>query len=205
MQQIGLHVVPHPGPHDQPGSPGRRRGDQVTTPPRATRSTGCSRPPPSSSPRSTTAAATRRSRSPTGSSFVVRNIFTDFKRHDLGPNFHERNYDGTIRRQLLTTPLWGVANTAPYGHDGRSMNLQDVILRHGGEAQTARDRFANASSTDQRQRRRVPEHAGALPAGRHRVEPAAQGDDHPGLPAVRTRQHPAGRAVQRPDERRVNT
>jgi hypothetical protein len=23
--------------------------------------------------------------------FVVRNIFTDFKRHDLGPNFHERN------------------------------------------------------------------------------------------------------------------
>ena len=29
--------------------------------------------------------------------FLVQNIFTDFKRHDLGPNFHERNYDGTIR------------------------------------------------------------------------------------------------------------
>ena len=28
--------------------------------------------------------------------FVVENIFTDFKRHDLGPNFHERNYDGTM-------------------------------------------------------------------------------------------------------------
>src|SRR5690606_18957575 len=26
--------------------------------------------------------------------FVVRNIFTDLKRHDLGPNFHERDYDG---------------------------------------------------------------------------------------------------------------
>jgi hypothetical protein len=84
-------------------------------------------------------------------SFVVRNIFTDFKRHDLGPNFHERDYNGTIRRQMLTTPLWGVANTGPYGHDGRSMNLRDVILRHGGEAQTARDKFATASSTDQRQ------------------------------------------------------
>jgi hypothetical protein len=83
--------------------------------------------------------------------FVVRNIFTDFKRHDLGPNFHERDYDGTIRTQMMTTPLWGVANTGPYGHDGRSMNLRDVILRHGGEAQSARDRFANASSTDQRQ------------------------------------------------------
>lgn len=84
-------------------------------------------------------------------SFVVRNIFTDFRRHDLGSNFHERDYDGTIRRQFMTTPLWGVGNTGPYGHDGRSMNLRDVILRHGGEAQTARDRFANAGSTAQRQ------------------------------------------------------
>ena len=29
---------------------------------------------------------------PNYGSFVVRNIFTDFKRHDLGPNFHELNY-----------------------------------------------------------------------------------------------------------------
>jgi CxxC motif-containing protein (DUF1111 family) len=83
--------------------------------------------------------------------FVVRNIFTDFRRHDLGPNFHERDYNGTVRREMMTTPLWGVGNTGPYGHDGRSMNLRDVILRHGGEAQTARDRFANAGSTAQRQ------------------------------------------------------
>jgi hypothetical protein len=83
--------------------------------------------------------------------FVVRNLFTDFRRHDLGPNFHERDYNGTIRKEMMTTPLWGVANTGPYGHDGRSMNLRDVILRHGGEAQSSRDRFANASSSDQRQ------------------------------------------------------
>lgn len=74
--------------------------------------------------------------------FVVRNIFTDFKRHDLGPNFHEINYDGTIRKEFLTTPLWGVGTTAPYGHDGRSVNLTEVILRHGGEAQAARNAFA---------------------------------------------------------------
>jgi len=43
---------------------------------------------------------------------------------------------------FLTTPLWGVGSTMPYGHDGRSINLRDVILRHGGEAQSARDRFA---------------------------------------------------------------
>ena len=74
--------------------------------------------------------------------FLVKDIFTDFKRHDLGPNFHERNYDGTLRTLFLTTPLWGVGTTAPYGHDGRSINLMEVILRHGGEGEAARNRFA---------------------------------------------------------------
>jgi Di-haem oxidoreductase, putative peroxidase len=83
-------------------------------------------------------------------SFSVRNIYTDFKRHDLGPAFHEREYDGTIRRQFLTTALWGVASTSPYGHDGRSTSLMEVILRHGGEAQSARDEFAALSRDSQR-------------------------------------------------------
>jgi len=86
---------------------------------------------------------------PNFGSFIVRNIFTDFKRHDLGPNFHEINFDGTIRREFLTTALWGVGSTGPYGHDGRSMTLKDVILRHGGEAKLARDRFASASLATQ--------------------------------------------------------
>jgi len=75
-------------------------------------------------------------------SFVVHNFFADMKRHDLGPNFHERNYDGTMQTLFMTEPLWGVGSTAPYGHDGRSVNLQEVILRHGGEAQSQRDAFA---------------------------------------------------------------
>ncbi len=87
---------------------------------------------------------------PVQASFLVRNIFTDFKRHDLGPAFYERNYDGTLQKEFMTTPLWGVATTAPYGHDGRSSALTDVILRHGGEAQAARDRFARAGLGVQR-------------------------------------------------------
>jgi hypothetical protein len=83
--------------------------------------------------------------------FMVRNIFTDFKRHDLGPNFHERNYDGTIRREFLTTPLWGVGSTGPYGHDGRSINLNEVILRHGGEAEDERNRFASLPDYQKRE------------------------------------------------------
>jgi hypothetical protein len=78
-------------------------------------------------------------------SFVVKNIFTDFKRHDLGAKFHERNYDGTLRTEFLTTALWGVGSTAPYGHDGRSINLPEVILRHGGAAQASRNAFVRLS------------------------------------------------------------
>ncbi|HYH46294.1 MAG TPA: di-heme oxidoredictase family protein [Thermoanaerobaculia bacterium] len=74
--------------------------------------------------------------------FVVEGIFSDLKRHDLGPKFHERQYDGTITTHFVTEPLWGVATTAPYGHDGRSINLNEVILRHGGEAQAMRDAYA---------------------------------------------------------------
>jgi len=78
--------------------------------------------------------------------FLVKNIFTDFKRHDLGPGFYERNFDGTLQKEFLTTPLWGAGTTAPYGHDGRSINLAEVILRHSGEAQAARDAFARLSA-----------------------------------------------------------
>jgi cytochrome c2 len=78
---------------------------------------------------------------PLGNSFVVKDIFTDFKRHDLGASFYERNWDGTLQTQFLTRPLWGVGTTGPYGHDGRSITLTDVILRHGGEAHASHDAF----------------------------------------------------------------
>jgi len=78
---------------------------------------------------------------PAGRPFLVKGIYTDFKRHDLGPAFWERNFDGTITKEFMTEPLWGVGSTAPYGHDGRSINLEEVILRHGGEAEAARNLF----------------------------------------------------------------
>jgi hypothetical protein len=80
---------------------------------------------------------------------VFRDMHTDFKRHDVGAGFYERNYDGTMQKQILTAPLWGVGSTAPYGHDGRSINLHEVILRHGGEAQQSRDFYSILSSREQ--------------------------------------------------------
>jgi hypothetical protein len=84
-------------------------------------------------------------RPPLAQPFLVRNIFADFRRHDLGTGFHERNFDGSVQTLFMTEPLWGVGSTPPYGHDGRSVTLEDVILRHGGEAQASRDAFAALS------------------------------------------------------------
>jgi hypothetical protein len=79
---------------------------------------------------------------PAGGPFVVEDIYSDFKRHDVGPGFYERNWNGTLQTLFLTRPLWGVGSTGPYGHDGRSATLDDVILRHGGESRRSRDRYA---------------------------------------------------------------
>jgi cytochrome c peroxidase len=79
---------------------------------------------------------------PLGKPFVVRNFFSDLRRHDLGPKFRERNYDGSLTSQFMTRPLWGVGSSPPYGHDGRSINLREAILRHGGEALASRNAFA---------------------------------------------------------------
>jgi len=82
-------------------------------------------------------------KSPAGQSFVVKNIYADFKRQDLGPAFHERNFDGTVTTEFITESLWGVGSSPPYGHAGRSINLREVILRHGGEAEHSKKRFQN--------------------------------------------------------------
>jgi CxxC motif-containing protein (DUF1111 family) len=42
---------------------------------------------------------------------------------------------------FVTARLWGVADTAPYLHDGRATTLTEAILWHGGEAQAVRDAF----------------------------------------------------------------
>ncbi len=87
---------------------------------------------------------------PNKAPFVVKNIFSDLKRHDLGPKFHERDWDGTVVTEFVTEPLWGVATTAPYGHDGRSINLDSVIRRHGGEAQASSDSYVALSASQRR-------------------------------------------------------
>ena len=48
-----------------------------------------------------------------------------------------------------TPPLWGVADSAPYLHDGRAATLADAIRLHAGQASSAANRFAGLSDAQQ--------------------------------------------------------
>lgn len=72
---------------------------------------------------------------------LVRGVYSDFKYHDVGADFYQVQYDGSIMKLWRTTPLWGVGTTGPYGHDGASLDLDAVIRRHGGEALAARQAY----------------------------------------------------------------
>ncbi len=54
-----------------------------------------------------------------------------------------------LQREWRTPPLWGVADTAPYLHDGRAKTLKKAILWHGGEAKGSRDAFESLSIATQ--------------------------------------------------------
>ena len=83
-------------------------------------------------------------------------LYSDLLLHDLGAeladNYPEGDATGTEWR---TTPLWGLGivenllgGTPFYLHDGRTSDLSQAILSHGGEAASVRNRFANLSAGD---------------------------------------------------------
>ena len=79
-------------------------------------------------------------------------MFSDLKRHDMGPGLAESFAGATDEqnREFITAKLWGVADTAPYLHDGRALTLTEAILAHGGDAQSVRDLFEGLSADDQK-------------------------------------------------------
>jgi len=81
-------------------------------------------------------------------SFEVEGIFTDFRHHDMGPDFEEVDFGGTTNRVWRTAPLWGVGSGFPWGHDGQSLTIEDAIQRHGGEAAASRAAWAQLSRSN---------------------------------------------------------
>ncbi|MBT8442587.1 MAG: hypothetical protein KJO76_09395 [Gammaproteobacteria bacterium] len=80
-------------------------------------------------------------------------LFADLKRHDMGDALAESFHGATERqnREFITAKLWGVADTAPYLHDGRALTLNDAIMMHGGEAESARANYAALSNEHKNQ------------------------------------------------------
>jgi mono/diheme cytochrome c family protein len=77
------------------------------------------------------------------------NLFSDLKRHDLGAGLSAPfDQNGIAARSWLTRPLWGLADTGPYLHDGRAPTIDDAIRMHGGEAQPVTDRYVALPESD---------------------------------------------------------
>jgi len=76
--------------------------------------------------------------------------FTDLKLHDMGPGLTDQPAGSPGASQFVTIALWGVADSAPYLHDGRALTINDAILQHDGEGKPARDAYAAAPVNQRR-------------------------------------------------------
>ncbi|REK09045.1 MAG: thiol oxidoreductase-like protein [Planctomycetota bacterium] len=85
----------------------------------------------------------------------VQGIYSDFRLYTIEPD-HVTGYarvttpvelpsDHPKANEWKTPPLWGVADSAPYFHDGGSPTLQHAILRHDGQSKRSREAFQSLS------------------------------------------------------------
>src|SRR5262249_18997772 len=76
-------------------------------------------------------------------------LFSDLKRHDMGKaNAAQHVQRGVAPEEYLTPRLWGVADSAPYLHDGRAPSFDYAIAGHDGEGAAARAAFLALSLQD---------------------------------------------------------
>lgn len=78
---------------------------------------------------------------------VLVPLFGDLKRHtmtdqDVDTFGNELMSQRFVDRNIfLTSELWGVASTAPYGHRNDMYDLNEVITAHGGDGRASRDQY----------------------------------------------------------------
>jgi hypothetical protein len=77
-------------------------------------------------------------------------LFSDLKRHDMGDGNAARHVQrGVARNEYLTPRLWGLADSAPYLHDGRAPSFDYALAGHDGEGAAARAAYAALSREEQ--------------------------------------------------------
>jgi CxxC motif-containing protein (DUF1111 family) len=57
--------------------------------------------------------------------------------------------EGPDPSEWRTPPLWGVADSAPYLHDGRAETLQEAIAMHGGQGMRSAKQFFSLQTPEQ--------------------------------------------------------
>jgi len=80
-------------------------------------------------------------------------LFGDLKRHviadtqvdTLGNELLSQRF--VERNVIMTSELWGIASTAPYGHRGDQTTLNEIIAAHGGAARKSRDAWTKLDAS----------------------------------------------------------
>jgi hypothetical protein len=76
-------------------------------------------------------------------------LYSDLLLHDMGPNLADGIVQGhATGSEFRTAPLWGLSERSHFMHDGRSVDANNAILRHGGQAATAAANYAALSAAD---------------------------------------------------------
>ena len=92
----------------------------------------------------------------------LKGVYSDFLLHAIEPPQSGRgasgygdlpsedpNHSDPEAHEWKTPPLWGVADSAPYFHDGGSPTLETAILRHAGTAKPVAAAYDRLSREDQ--------------------------------------------------------
>ena len=76
--------------------------------------------------------------------------YTDLKRHDMGPILANETIEQRFvdPASWITRKLWGAISEPPFLHHGRATLVEDAIIAHRGEANSARINYENLSDDD---------------------------------------------------------
>lgn len=65
-------------------------------------------------------------------------LYSDLALHAMGPQLDDQIVQGNANtNEFRTAPLWGLGQRIFFLHDGRSLNLVDAIVQHGGQGSEA--------------------------------------------------------------------
>jgi CxxC motif-containing protein (DUF1111 family) len=79
------------------------------------------------------------------------NLYSDLLVHDMGLELADGiPQEGAKGGEWRTTPLWGTGMKKFYLHDGRTNDLHEAIMAHGGQSEAVKNKYAALPSDDRK-------------------------------------------------------